>query len=69
MKKGKIKILKARNKEYYWAVFAKNGKELIRSSETNKQKRTVLSAIKNIKAIMADPEVKVIDETLTPTKK
>jgi len=54
----KIYIKRAKNKDYYLAVFAKNGKELLRSSETYKRK----SGVKKLLKYLLDAPV--IDETL-----
>lgn len=68
MKKTKIKILKAVNGEYYWAAFAKNGKEIGKSSETYKNRGGVLKSIRIMKSMFFNVEkVSVIDTTSPST--
>lgn len=38
MTKYRIEFLKAKNREWYWRVFHRNGNEICRSSETYKRK-------------------------------
>lgn len=45
-----VKILKSKNKQYYYVVIAKNGKVLV-SSETMKTKKSCYKGIESLKKL------------------
>lgn len=57
-----IRIKKADNGEYYASIYSSNGKQIWKTSETYKRKRTVDRAIDIISHIM-DKGFNIIDET------
>ena len=44
----KVELLKSKNNEFYWRIFAGNGRELCRSSETYKTRRPCVKSIKRV---------------------